>query len=156
MHKITPFLWFESGAAEAANLYVSIFGGTIVEERRWNAGGPAPEGSLMSVRFEIDGREYEAFEGGPHDPFNDSASLFVTFDTQEELDAAWSKFLDAGGEAIACGWLRDRWGLRWQIVPTILEELMHDPDPERARRTTEAMMKMVKLDIAQLKAAADG
>jgi len=156
MHKITPFLWFESGADEAAKLYVSIFGGRIVEERRWSAGGPVPEGTLMSVRFEIDGREYEAFEGGPHDPFNDSASLFVAFDTQEELDAAWSGFLDAGGEAIACGWLRDRWGLRWQIVPTILDELMHDPDPERARRTTEAMMKMVKLDIAQLKAAADG
>jgi predicted 3-demethylubiquinone-9 3-methyltransferase (glyoxalase superfamily) len=156
LHKITPFLWFESGAEEAANLYVSVFGGTILEERRWGPGGPAPEGSLMSVTFEIDGREYQAFNGGPHEPFNDSVSLFVTVDTQEELDAAWSSLLEGGGEAVACGWLRDHWGLRWQIVPKILGELMSDPDRERAGRTTQAMLTMVKLDIATLKAAADG
>lgn len=156
MHKITPFLWFEDGAEEAANLYVSVFGGTILDERRWGPGGPSPEGSLLSVTFEIDGREYQAFNGGPHDAFNDSVSLFVTVDTQEELDAAWASLLEGGGEAVACGWLHDRWGLRWQIVPKILGELMSDPDRDRAGRATQAMLTMVKLDIAALRAAADG
>jgi predicted 3-demethylubiquinone-9 3-methyltransferase (glyoxalase superfamily) len=156
VHKITPFLWFDEGAEEAANLYVSVFNGRIVEERRWGAGGPAPEGSLMSVAFEIDGREYEAFNGGPGHPFSDSFSLVANVDTQEELDAAWSKLLEGGGEPVACGWLTDRFGVSWQIVPTVLGELLSDPDPGRSTRAMQAMLGMVKLDIAELKAAADG
>ncbi len=110
----------------------------------------------MSVRFEIDGREYEAFNGGPHDPFNDAFSLSVFVDTQEELDRVWDALIADGGEGVACGWLRDRWGLRWQIVPAAFGELMNDPDPVRVARVTQAMLTMVKLDIAALKAAADG
>jgi predicted 3-demethylubiquinone-9 3-methyltransferase (glyoxalase superfamily) len=156
MHKITPFFWFEDGAEEAADLYVSIFGGLIIERRFWGSGGPAPAGTLMSVTFEIDGRQFEAFNGGPGHPFTDATSLCVSVDTQEELDDAWSRLLDGGGQPVACGWLRDRFGLSWQIVPTILESLLTDPDPDRSSRALKAMLEMTKLDIAQLQAAADG
>jgi predicted 3-demethylubiquinone-9 3-methyltransferase (glyoxalase superfamily) len=156
MHKIHPFLWFESGAEDAAKLYVSVFDGKILNEHRWGPGGPVPEGTLMSVQFEIDGREYEAFNGGPHEAFNDSISLWASVDTQEEIDRIWEALTANGGEGIACGWLRDPFGVRWQIIPPVLGELMSDPDPERAGRATQAMMKMVKLDIAALRAAADG
>jgi predicted 3-demethylubiquinone-9 3-methyltransferase (glyoxalase superfamily) len=156
VHKLTPFLWFDDGAEEAANLYVSIFNGRIVDERRWGPGGPAPAGSLMSVSFEIDGREYQAFNGGPGHTFTDAISLVANVDTQEELDAAWSKLLEGGGEPVACGWLKDKFGVSWQIVPSVLGELLTDPDPERSSRALKAMLSMVKLDIAELKAAADG
>jgi predicted 3-demethylubiquinone-9 3-methyltransferase (glyoxalase superfamily) len=156
MHKISPFLWFDDGAEEAANLYVSIFGGKILEERRWGAGAPAPEGSLMSVSFEIDGRQYEAFNGGPGHPFSDATSLSVYVDTQEELDNAWDRLVADGGQPVACGWLTDKFGLSWQIVPNVLGELLTDPDPDRSSRAMKAMLSMVKLDISVLKAAADG
>jgi len=156
MHKIHPFLWFESGADEAARRYVDVFSGSIVSERLWGPGGAAPAGSLLSVHFEIDGREYEAFNGGPHEAFNDSFSMAVEVDTQEELDRIWDALIEGGGKPVACGWLNDPWGVRWQVTPTILTELMNDPDPERATRATQAMLKMVKLDITALKAAADG
>jgi predicted 3-demethylubiquinone-9 3-methyltransferase (glyoxalase superfamily) len=156
VHKITPFLWFDSGAEDAANLYVSIFSGKIVERRHWGEGGPAPAGTLLSVTFEIDGREYIAFEGGPGHPFTDAVSISVTVDTQEELDNAWDRLIEGGGKPIACGWLVDRWGLSWQIVPTELEELMKSSDPGVSERATRAMLSMVKLDIAALKAAAAG
>jgi len=156
MHKIRPFLWFESGAEDAAKRYVEVFSGSIVNEQRWGPGAPSPEGSLMSVRFEIDGREYEAFNGGPHEAFNDSFSMWADVDTQEELDRIWDALIEGGGEGVACGWLKDPWGVRWQVVPTQLGALLSDPDPERAGRAMQAMLKMVKLDIAALKAAADG
>ena len=156
MHKITPFLWFEDGAEDAANLYVSIFSGKIGERRTWGEGGPAPAGTFLSVTFEIDGREYIAFNGGPGHPFTDAFSISVTVDTQEELDDAWDRLLEGGGKPIACGWLVDRWGLSWQIVPTVLEEFMKSSDPGVAERATKAMMGMVKLDFAALKAAAAG
>jgi predicted 3-demethylubiquinone-9 3-methyltransferase (glyoxalase superfamily) len=156
MHKITPFLWFDTGADEAADLYVSIFGGKIVDERRWGEGGPAPAGSLLSVTFEIDGREYVAFNGGPDHPFADSFSISVTVDTQEELDNAWDRLIENGGRPVECGWLMDRWGLSWQIVPSILEEYMRSTDPGVSERATKAMLSMVKLDIPTLKAAAEG
>lgn len=156
MHKITPFLWFDSGAEDAANLYVSIFSGKIVEQRRWGEGGPAPAGTLLSVTFEIDGREFIAFEGGPGHPFTDAFSISVTVGTQEELDDAWDRLLEGGGKPIACGWLVDRWGLSWQIVPKELEELMMSTEPGVSERATKAMLSMVKLDISELKAAAKG
>jgi predicted 3-demethylubiquinone-9 3-methyltransferase (glyoxalase superfamily) len=156
VHKITPFLWFEDGAEVAANLYVSIFSGTIGERREWGEGGAAPAGTLLSVTFEIDGREYIAFNGGPGHPFTDAFSISVTVDTQEELDDAWDRLLEGGGKPIACGWLVDRWGLSWQIVPAQLEELMKSTDPGVAERATKAMLGMVKLDIAALRAAAAG
>lgn len=156
MQAIHPFLWFESGADEAAELYVRLLGGSILAKREWGPGGPAPEGSLMSVSFEIGGCQYEAFNGGPHDPFNDSFSLWATVETQEELDRVWDGLTADGGAGVACGWLRDRFGVRWQIVPSILGHLLNDPDPERAARAMKAMLGSVKFDIAELKAAADG
>jgi predicted 3-demethylubiquinone-9 3-methyltransferase (glyoxalase superfamily) len=155
VHSIAPFLWFDDGAEEAANLYVSTFGGTILNERRWGPGAPAPEGSLMAVNFELGGRSYSAFNGGPGHPFSDAFSLAVEFDTQEELDAAWDRLVE-GGKPIACGWLVDKFGVSWQLVPTELARLLSDPDPGRAERATKAMLGMVKLDIAALRAAADG
>ena len=153
---ITPFLWFDDQAEEAAALYTSIFNGSIVGEHRWGPGAPFPEGSVMSVTFELAGCEYEAFNGGPDHPFADSFSISVTVDTQEELDDAWDRLLEGGGQPVACGWLSDRFGLSWQIVPKVMGELLTDPDPERASRAVQAMLKMVKLDAAALQAAADG
>jgi predicted 3-demethylubiquinone-9 3-methyltransferase (glyoxalase superfamily) len=156
VHKVIPFLWFDEGADEAAQLYVSIFSGKIVEERRWGEGGPAPVGTHLSTTFEIDGREFIAFSGGPGHPFSDSFSISVTIDTQEELDDAWDRLIEGGGAPVACGWLRDRFGLSWQIVPTVLEELMKSSEPGVSERATKAMLGMVKLNIAELKAAAAG
>lgn len=156
MQTISPFLWFDDAAEEAANLYVSIFGGKIVSERRWGPGAPAPEGSLMAVTFELGGCSYVAFNGGPGHAFSDALSLSVDFDTQPELDSAWDRLLEGGGKPIACGWLVDKFGLSWQLVPTVLQTLLSDPDPARAERAMKAMLGMVKLDIAALQAAADG
>ena len=154
MSKISPFLWFDDQAEDAANLYVSIFGGRILDVRHWGAGGPAPEGSVLSVTFEIDGRDYQAFNGGPDHEFNEAVSIWVNVETQDELDSIWEQLIEGGGEGVACGWLKDRFGLRWQVVPTVLGRLMSDPDPGRAARATQAMLRMVKLDIAELEAAA--
>jgi predicted 3-demethylubiquinone-9 3-methyltransferase (glyoxalase superfamily) len=153
---VTPFLWFDDQAEQAAALYISIFGGSIVRERRWGPGAPFPEGSVMSVTFELAGCEYEAFNGGPGHPFTDAFSISVTLDTQAELDDAWDRLLEGGGRPIACGWLCDRFGLSWQIVPKLMGELLSDPDPERSGRAMRAMLQMVKLDAAALQAAADG
>lgn len=155
MHKITPFLWFRDSADEAANLYVSLFGGTIVEERKWGDGGPAPAGSLLSVTFQIDGRDFIAFNGGPDHPFTDAFSISVTVDTEEELDRAWDGLIADGGSGVACGWLRDRFGLFWQIVPKQLEDYMNSTEPGVSEKATSAMLSMVKLDIAQIKAAVE-
>jgi predicted 3-demethylubiquinone-9 3-methyltransferase (glyoxalase superfamily) len=156
MHKITPFLWFDDGAEDAAKLYVSIFAGSIVDEQRWGPGGAAPEGSLLSVTFEIDGRQYIAFNGGPDHPFTDAFSISVSVDTQEELDSAWDRLIEGGGRPVACGWLQDRFGLSWQIVPSILMDLLRSPDAGVATRVTKVMLDSVKLDFAAIKAAAEG
>jgi len=153
---ITPFLWFDDQAEEAATLYTSIFNGRILREHRWGPGAPFPEGSLMSVTFELAGGTYEAFNGGPDHPFTDSFSISVTVDTQDEVDDAWDRLLEGGGRPVACGWLCDKFGLSWQIVPKDLGELLSDPDPERASRAMQAMLQMVKIDAAALRAAADG
>ena len=154
MHKISPFLWYDGNAEEAAELYVSIFAGSIVEKRFWGEGGPVPAGTLQSVTFEIDGREYQAFNGGPGQKFTEAVSLFVTVDTQEEIDAAWSALLEGGGQPLACGWIKDRFGLDWQIVPQVLSELMVSPDKAVQERVTKVMLDSIKFDIAQIKAAA--
>jgi predicted 3-demethylubiquinone-9 3-methyltransferase (glyoxalase superfamily) len=155
VHKLIPFLWFDDGAEEAANLYVSIFSGTIVEERHWGEGGAAPAGTLLSVTFEIDGREFIAFNGGPGHPFSDSFSISVTVDTQQELDDAWDRLIEGGGQPVACGWLKDRFGVSWQIVPKELEDFMNSSEPGVAERATKAMLSMVKLDIGAIRSAVE-
>jgi predicted 3-demethylubiquinone-9 3-methyltransferase (glyoxalase superfamily) len=155
--KITPFLWFDDQAEEAVAYYLSVFPNSkILHEARHGDGGPGPAGSVMTIRFELDGNEFVALNGGPqHFGFDESISFWVDCATDEELDHYWEALTD-GGEEIACGWLKDRYGLRWQIVPTELPSLLGDPDPERANRALQAMMTMKKLDIHAMKAAADG
>jgi len=154
--KITPFLWFDSEAEQAANLYVSLFKNSkVTGVSRYGEAGPGPKGSAMSVTFELEGQEFMALNGGPHFKFTEAISFFVNSDTQEEVDPLWAK-LGEGGQAGQCGWLKDRFGLSWQIVPRVLGELMGDPDPEKSQRVLRAMLKMGKLDIAQLRRAYDG
>ncbi len=156
MPRITPFLWFDDQAEEAAGFYVSIFPNSrILDVVRYGEAGPGPTGSVMTVRFEVDGTVFVALNGGPvHYGFDESISFVVDCASQDEVDDYWKKLTD-GGEEIACGWLKDRFGLRWQIVPSELPSLLSDPDPERARRATEAMLAMKKLDVREIKEAAD-
>jgi predicted 3-demethylubiquinone-9 3-methyltransferase (glyoxalase superfamily) len=148
--KITPFLWFDSDAEPAAKLYTSIFENSrILDTSR--AGD-----KVMSVTFELDGQRFMALNGGPHYKLTAAFSVFVSVETQEELDRIWDALLVGGGKPTQCGWLDDRYGLTWQVIPTTLMRLMADPDPGRAGRTVQAMMKMVKLDIAELERAANG
>ena len=148
--KITPFLWFDSDAEPAAKLYTSIFENSrILDTSR--AGD-----KVMSVTFELDGQRFMALNGGPHYKLTAAFSVFVSVETQEELDRIWDALLAGGGKPTQCGWLDDRYGLTWQVIPTTLMRLMGDPDPGRAGRTVQAMMKMVKLDIAELERAANG
>ena len=156
MAKISTFLWFDDQAEEAAELYVSVFGGSIGEKRHWGPGGPAPEGSLMSVGFTLDGHEYQAFNGGPGHPFSDSHSIYVDAKDQAEVDEIWDKLTADGGRGVACGWLDDKFGVSWQIIPEELGTLLMDPDPGRSSRAMQAMLSMVKIDIAAMRAAADG
>jgi predicted 3-demethylubiquinone-9 3-methyltransferase (glyoxalase superfamily) len=156
MPKVSPFLWFNGAAEEAANLYVRVFGGTILEVRRWGPGAPVPEGTVMTIAFEIDGQRFQAFDGGEGPHFTDAVSLWVNADTQEEIDRIWDALTADGGAGVACGWLKDKFGVSWQVVPPILGELLGDPDQEKSGRVMQAMLKMVKLDIAELKAAAEG
>ena len=156
MSKITTFLWFDGKAEEAMNHYLSIFknskAGSVT---RYGAGGPGPKGSVMTVAFELEGQEFLALNGGPQFKFSEAISLLVTCDSQEEIDELWSK-LTAGGEEGQCGWLKDRFGLSWQIIPTALGRMLGDPDPARSRRVMEAMLQMEKIDIARLERAYDG
>ena len=154
--KITPFLTFNDKAEEAVRFYTSIFKNSSVDNiSRYGKGAPAPEGSVMTVSFTLDGQKYTALNGGPHFKFNDAFSLTVTCDSQEEVDDYWNK-LTEGGEEVACGWLRDKFGLSWQITPKRLIELITDEDKEKAGRVMQAMMKMVKIDIPTLEKAAAG
>ncbi|MGH7732669.1 MAG: VOC family protein [Gemmatimonadales bacterium] len=157
MPKITPFLWFDDQAEEAVDFYLSVFPESKIHQvARHGEGGPGPGGSVMTIHFELDGNEFVALNGGPaHYGFDESVSFVVHCATSEDVDHYWQALTD-GGEEIACGWLKDRYGLRWQIVPDELPAVLGDPDPERARRAMEAMMTMTKLDIDAMKAAADG
>jgi predicted 3-demethylubiquinone-9 3-methyltransferase (glyoxalase superfamily) len=156
MNKITPWLWFDTEAEDAAHFYTSIFSNSKIGDiTHYGPGAPKPEGSVMSVSFELDGQAFVGLNGGPQFPFSEAVSFQVSCANQEEVDAFWSK-LSAGGEEGPCGWLKDRYGVSWQIVPTVLYDLLNDPDPERAQRATAAMMQMSKLDISILEAAAAG
>lgn len=157
MQKITPFLWFNDDAEEAMNHYVSIFSNSkVLSVSRWGEGGPGPKGAVMSCTFQLEGQEFMALNGGPHFKFTEAISLFVSCETQAEVDALWEKLIAGGGQPSRCGWLKDRFGLSWQVYPARLDELTTDPDRERAARATEAMLKQSKIDIAQIEAAADG
>lgn len=155
--KVTPFLWFDTQAEEAARFYVSLFPtGRVVSVPHWGGGSPYPEGSVMSVTFEIDGCEVIAFNGGPHFQLNEACSLFVSCDDQAEVDRLWSALTADGGTESRCGWLKDKFGLSWQIAPKILLQLIGDPDRTRSTRAMQSMMTMSKIDIATLQRAADG
>ena len=153
MKKITPYLWFENQAEEAANYYASIFKNSKIHEiQRYGEAGPGPAGSAMIVTFELEGQNFIALNGGPQFKFNEAISFYVDCQTQEEVDELWAK-LSAGGEEGPCGWLKDKYGLSWQIIPTTLTELLSDPDPEKAERVMKAMLQMSKIDIEGLKKA---
>jgi predicted 3-demethylubiquinone-9 3-methyltransferase (glyoxalase superfamily) len=154
MSTITPYLWFDNQAEQAAAFYTSLFKNSrITDVQRYTEAGPGPEGTAMIVTFELDGREYIALNGGPQYTFNESFSLLVSCETQEEVDELWERLTADGGEPGPCGWLKDRWGLSWQIVPKALPELLADPDKERAGRVMRAMFGMTKLDIEALRSA---
>jgi len=156
MQKINPFLWFDTQAEEAANFYTSIFKNSKINRiSRHGEGGPGPKGSVMVVSFELNGQEFVALNGGPMFKFTEAISFLVNCDTQEEVDHCWAK-LTEGGQEIQCGWLKDKFGLCWQIVPTAFGRLANDPDPEKAGRVMQAMMKMVKMDIKILEDAYAG
>ncbi len=153
MKKITPFLWFDDKAEEAARFYTSIFADSeILETRRYAAGGPGKAGSVMSVTFRLEDETFVALNGGPHFAFTPAISFFVECRDQGEVDTLWGKLLE-GGAPSQCGWLTDRYGLSWQIVPKRLSELMQDGDCDRASRVMQAMLKMIKLDVAGLERA---
>ena len=155
MQKITPFLWFDGKAEEAMNFYVSVFKNSKVGRvSRYGDSGPGPKGSVMSATFTLDGQEFYALNGGPQYKFTPAISLFVNCETQQEVDELWEK-LSEGGRKDRCGWLQDKYGLSWQIVPSILGQLLQDKDAEKANRVMTAMLKMDKLDIAGLKRAYD-
>jgi predicted 3-demethylubiquinone-9 3-methyltransferase (glyoxalase superfamily) len=157
MQKITPFLWFDKEAEDAANFYVSVFADSaILETRRYGAAGPGTPGSVMTVTFRLEGQEFIALNGGPYFKFTEAISLFVRSDTQAEVDALWDKLCADGGQPSRCGWLKDKFGVSCQIVPSALGQMLSDPDPARSQRVMQAMLKMNKLDIAALRAAYDG
>ena len=158
MQKITPFLWFDDNAEEAVKFYTSIFKNSKIGKiaRYDKAGEKAagrPAGSVMTVEFQLEGQEFVALNGGPHFKFTEAISFVVNCETQEEVDYYWEK-LSQGGKEVQCGWLKDKYGLSWQIVPTVLGELLSGKDAAKAKRVMDAMLKMVKLDIKKLKAAA--
>ena len=153
MQKITPYLWFDNQAEEAANFYVSIFNNSkIVNISRYGEAGPGPAGTVLTVSFELEGQQFTALNGGPAFKFTEAVSFFVDCKSQEEVDDLWEK-LTEGGEEQPCGWLKDKFGLSWQIVPTVLIEMLNDPDPEKSKRVTEAMLQMKQIDIPTLEQA---
>jgi len=153
MQKITPFLWFDHQAEEAMNFYVSIFNnskaGTVT---RYGDGGPGPKGTVMSVTFELEGQQFMALNGGPLFHFTEAISLFVNCEAQQEVDELWEK-LSAGGQKGRCGWLKDKFGLSWQIIPSGLMTALSNKDPEKAKRAMQAMLQMDKIDIERIKQA---
>ncbi|KRD41462.1 3-demethylubiquinone-9 3-methyltransferase [Cellulomonas sp. Root930] len=157
MQSISPFLWFDDQAEQAAEHYVSIFPNSrIVSVARYGEGAPQPAGTAFTVSFVLDGLEVQALNGGAAYSFTEAFSMQVSVPDQAECDRVWDALTADGGEPGACGWLKDRWGLSWQVIPTVLPELLGDPDPGRAGRALNAMLTMSKLDVAALRAAADG
>jgi predicted 3-demethylubiquinone-9 3-methyltransferase (glyoxalase superfamily) len=153
MRRITPFLWFDHQAEEAAHLYVSVFPGSrILSVSRYGEAGPGPKGSVMTIAFELDGQPFTALNGGPIFQFTEAISFVVDCKTQEEIDRYWEKLSDGGHEG-QCGWLKDRFGLSWQIIPSALGQMLGDPDPRKARQVMEAMLQMKKIDLAALRKA---
>jgi predicted 3-demethylubiquinone-9 3-methyltransferase (glyoxalase superfamily) len=156
MQKITPFLWFDGKAEEAMNFYVSIFKNSkVLSVSRYGEAGPGPKGTVMSAMFQLEGQEFVALNGGPQYKFTPAVSFFVNCETQEEVDELWEK-LSAGGREEQCGWLTDKYGLCWQIIPSILRKLLEDKDPKKSQRVMKAMLQMVKIDIQALKKAYEG
>ena len=156
MQKITPFLWFDNNAEEAMNFYVSIFkDAKILTVTRYGEAGPGPAGTVMTAEFQLFGQEYVALNGGPRFKFTEAISFVVNCESQEEVDNYWEK-LSEGGEKSRCGWLKDKFGLWWQVVPTILAELMSDPDAQKSQRVMQAMLQMDKIEIEPLKRAHAG
>jgi predicted 3-demethylubiquinone-9 3-methyltransferase (glyoxalase superfamily) len=154
--KIKPNLWFDTEAEDAAAFYTSVFENSrVVNVTRYTEAGPRPAGTVMTVEFELDGQRFVAINGGPEFTFDEAVSFEIDCETQDEIDYYWERLSEGGSEG-PCGWLKDRYGLSWQVVPTGMEELFADPDPERARRAMQAMLGMSKLDIAVLRSAADG
>jgi predicted 3-demethylubiquinone-9 3-methyltransferase (glyoxalase superfamily) len=154
--KITPFLWFDGKAEEAMNFYVSIFRNSrVVSVSRYGEVGPGPKGSVMSAVFQLEGQQFHALNGGPQYKFSPAISLFVDCETQQEVDELWGR-LSAGGKTNRCGWLDDKFGLSWQIIPSVLGKYLQDKDPAKANRVMKAMMQMDKIDIARLQRAYDG
>jgi predicted 3-demethylubiquinone-9 3-methyltransferase (glyoxalase superfamily) len=156
VQKITPFLWFDGSAEEAMKFYASIFKNSkIGTVSRYGDAGPGPKGSVMSGTFELEGQKFMALNGGPMFKFTPAISFFVNCETQQEVDELWEK-LSAGGEKSRCGWLKDKFGVSWQIIPSVLGELLGDKDPEKSKRVMQAMLKMNKIDIEGLKRAHAG
>lgn len=154
MSKVKPFLWFNTEAEEAARFYVSIFpNSSLGNIARYGSAGPGPQGSVMTVEFELDGQPFIALNGGPHFKFNEAVSFIIDCENQSEVDEYWTKLSD-GGEEGPCGWLKDRYGLSWQVNPRRLTELLRDPDAAKSQRVMAAMLKMKKIDIAELERAA--
>jgi predicted 3-demethylubiquinone-9 3-methyltransferase (glyoxalase superfamily) len=153
VQKITPFLWFNDKAEEAMNFYVSIFKNSkIVGVSRYGEGGPGPKGTVMTATFQLCGQQFIALNGGPAFTFSEAISFFVNCETQQEVDELWEK-LSKGGEEGQCGWLKDKFGLSWQIVPSVLGELLQDKDAEKSKRVMKAMLQMNKIDIKALRQA---
>jgi predicted 3-demethylubiquinone-9 3-methyltransferase (glyoxalase superfamily) len=154
VHKITPFLWFDDKAEEAMNFYVSIFKNSKVGSvTRYGDAGPGPKGTVMSARFQLDGQDFFALNGGPLFKFTEAISFFVNCETQEEVDELWEKLTAGGGTPQRCGWLKDKYGLSWQIIPKALGEMLGDKDPKKSQRVMQAMLQMNKIDIQRLKEA---
>ena len=160
MQKITPFLWYDDKAEEAANFYVSIFknskiGGITRYDEEGSKAAGRPKGTVMTIEFQLDGQDFVALNGGPHFKFTEAVSFVVNCETQEEVDEFWKK-LSEGGDEVQCGWLKDKYGLSWQVVPTALPEMLQDKDPAKAQRVMKAMLQMKKIDIKTLKQAYEG
>lgn len=152
--RITPFLWFDNQAEEAAKFYCSIFENSKVGQIvRYGDSGPGPKGQVMIVTFQLDGQNFTALNGGPRFKFTEAISFVVNCDTQKEIDYFWEKLIADGGAESMCGWLKDKFGLSWQVVPTIIGELMSDKDPEKSNRVMQAVLQMKKLDIQKMKDA---
>ncbi|MCU1284918.1 MAG: 3-demethylubiquinone-9 3-methyltransferase family protein [Acidobacteriales bacterium] len=156
MKRITPFLWFDSQAEEAMNFYLSIFKNSKVGKiSRYGEAGPQPKGSVMSVTFELDGQEFMALNAGPHFKFTEAISFFVNCESQEEVDHYWDRLSEDGTKS-RCGWLKDKFGLSWQVIPSALGKMLGDKDPEKSKRVMMAMLQMDKIDVNKLQQAYDG
>jgi predicted 3-demethylubiquinone-9 3-methyltransferase (glyoxalase superfamily) len=155
MQKITPFLWFDGKAEEAMNFYVSVFKNSrVVSVARYGEAGPGPKGTVMSATFQLEGQDFYALNGGPQFKFTPAISLFVNCETQQEVDELWEKLCE-GGRKDRCGWLQDKYGLSWQVIPSVLGKMLQDKDAEKANRVMKAMLQMDKIDIERLKQAYD-